>query len=288
MATRHGGWIELEGGTQSIFLQADGASDKREVTELRKELVQAQKLGEAYARELAAMLASGDLKSELPPLPDGQGAAVFELLRSLSCVLERRLKSVADSLRADAALGSSNPEQLASSVSRRAASVQEIATELGIIADCPLEETTTAVDVAAVVRDAVLGSESRAGKQGVTVSVDVPEALRLKTKKGAFGVLVRMLLMHAVAATPRAGSVVVSCFRTEIGVALRVEDGGPAVPEAARDAMLRQGADSSGSGRPGGITLLAASVTAARLGAMLELRQGPRGGAETWLLISDV
>ena len=45
MATRYGGWTELEGGTQAIFLPADGASDQREVVELRKELVQAQQLG---------------------------------------------------------------------------------------------------------------------------------------------------------------------------------------------------------------------------------------------------
>src|SRR5688572_15635713 len=51
MATRHGGWVELEGGTQAIFLPADGASDQREVVELRKELEQAQQLGETYARE---------------------------------------------------------------------------------------------------------------------------------------------------------------------------------------------------------------------------------------------
>jgi hypothetical protein len=57
MATRHGGRLELDAGTQSIVLPADGASDRREVSELRKELEQAQQLGEAYARELAAVLA---------------------------------------------------------------------------------------------------------------------------------------------------------------------------------------------------------------------------------------
>src|SRR5262245_44593110 len=36
MATRHGGHFELDGGTQTIRLQADGASDQREVFELRQ------------------------------------------------------------------------------------------------------------------------------------------------------------------------------------------------------------------------------------------------------------
>jgi hypothetical protein len=97
-----------------------------------------------------------------------------------------------------------------------------------------------------------------------------------------------MLVLHGVAATPRDGSVAVACFRTEIGTALRVEDGGPAVPEAAREALLRFGADASGIGRPGGVTLLAASAAAARIGATLELRQGPSGGAETWALVSGL
>jgi two-component system OmpR family sensor kinase len=287
MATRHGGWIELEGGTQTIFLQADGASDKREVTELKKELAQAQKLGEAYARELATMLVTGEVRSELPPLPDSQGSAAFEMLRALACVFERRLKSLADSLRADAALGAQNAEQLVASVVRRASGLQELAGELAVIAECPLEEATTEVEVASVVREAVHANESRSTKQGVSIQVDVPAALRVRSKSDALGVLVRMLISHGVAATPRGGTVAVSCFRTEIGAAVRVEDGGPAVPEAAREPLLRLGADPSGIGRPAGIALLAASATAGRLGAVLELRQGPGGAAETWVLVSD-
>ena len=288
MATRHGGRIELEGGTQSIFLQADGASDKREVTELRKELAEAQKLGEAYAREIATMLATGEVRSELPPLPDSQGAAAFEMLRATSCVLERRFKSLAESLKADAALGVGAAEELVANVGRRAAGVHDLAVELGAVAECPLEEETTEVAVASVVREAVLANEARAAKQGVSIQVDVPPSLRSRTKKDALALLVRMLVSHGVAATPRDGVVSVSCFRTEIGTAVRVEDGGPAVPEAARESLLRLGADPSGIGRPAGIALLAAAACAGRLGALLELRQGPTGGAETWVLISDV
>jgi len=284
MATRHGGWIELEGGTQSIFLQADGASDKREVTELRKELAQAQKLGEAYAREIASMLASGEVKSELPPLPDGQGAAVFEMLRAVSCVFERRLKSLAEALRADTAL---DYAELQASVLRRAAGAQDFASDLGVLTECPLDEPVLSIDVAPAVREAASHLEARAAKQGVSIGIDVPENLRLRQRRGAFGVLLRMLVSHAVAATPRDGAVTIACFRTEIGLGLRVEDGGPAVPEAARDTLLRLGADPAGLGRPTGIALLVASVAAGRLGSLLELRQGPNGAAETWVLLSD-
>ena len=287
MATRHGGWIELEGGTQSIFLQADGASDKREVTELRKELAQAQKLGEAYAREIAAMLASGDVKSELPPLPDGQGAAAFETLRATACVFERRLKNLADGLRSDVALGTGRADEIVANVNRRVASVQELAGELAAIAECPLDEIVSDVDVGGAVRGAVLSCETRAAKRGVSMRTDLPPSLRVRTKKDAFALLLRMLVTHAIAATPRGGSVTLACFRTDIGIAVRVEDGGPAIPEAAREPLLRLGTDPSGVGRPSGISLLAAAASAAGLGALLELRQGPSGAAETWVLVSD-
>jgi signal transduction histidine kinase len=209
------------------------------------------------------------------------------MLRATSCVFERRMKSLADSLRADAALGESNVDELVANVARRAAGVHELATELAAIAECPLEEATTEIDVAAVVREAVAANDGRAGRQGVAVLVDVPPSLRLRSKREAVALLVRMLVSHGVAATPRDGAVSVSCFRTEIGIALRVEDGGPSVAEAAREALLRLGADPSGLGRPTGIALLAASAVAGRLGAVLELRQGPGGGAETWVLVSD-
>ncbi|HET9930830.1 MAG TPA: hypothetical protein VFQ35_09095, partial [Polyangiaceae bacterium] len=104
MATRHGGSFELDGATQSILLQADGASDQREVHELRKELEQAQQLGEAYARELAAVLGSGDVRSEPPPsVASTDGASRLEVLRGAFSAFERICRSTAEAARTDAA-----------------------------------------------------------------------------------------------------------------------------------------------------------------------------------------
>ena len=74
MATRYGGWVELEGGTQSIFLPADGASDQREVVELRKELEQAQQLGKPMrvSSRQSSPPAICAAKSHPPP-PQNQG-----------------------------------------------------------------------------------------------------------------------------------------------------------------------------------------------------------------------
>src|SRR5262249_61338212 len=58
MATRYGGRLELEGATESILLPADGATDQREVADLRRGLEAAQRQGEADAREVAAVFSS--------------------------------------------------------------------------------------------------------------------------------------------------------------------------------------------------------------------------------------
>ena len=60
MAIRYGGRYELEGGLESLTLPAGDASARDENDALRKELDEARKQGEAYARELAAVFAQGE------------------------------------------------------------------------------------------------------------------------------------------------------------------------------------------------------------------------------------
>ena len=60
MAIRYGGRYELEGGTEVLALPAEGIEARDDVAKLRKELDEARKQGEAYARELAAVWAAGD------------------------------------------------------------------------------------------------------------------------------------------------------------------------------------------------------------------------------------
>src|SRR5580693_4198243 len=70
MATRYGGRYELEGSTEVLALPADGVESRDDVEKLRKELDEARKQGEAYARELAAVWAAGDeplVPSAYPP-----------------------------------------------------------------------------------------------------------------------------------------------------------------------------------------------------------------------------
>ena len=92
MAVRLGGRLDLEGGTMSLVLPADASSDQLEMADLRKELEQAQQLGEAYARELAAVFAAGQLP-EVEAESDRRDVASrrFELLVSLASAVHRAL-----------------------------------------------------------------------------------------------------------------------------------------------------------------------------------------------------
>lgn len=289
MATRHGGSVELEGGTQSIFLPADGASDQREVVELRKELEQAQQLGEAYARELASVLAAGDIRTEPPPpvAPRG-GSQRFEVLQSAAHGLQRTIKGLLDGLRADAhlatnELGDTSP--LTQNLQKRAAIVAEMSFDLGLASDCPFDEAKSDVSVSDVVKTAVSDVEARAARHGVSVVLKGPSNLRLSTRPKTLLALVRAMLNHAISATPREGEVVLSAYAVETGVLISAQDGGPAVTEAHRADLLRNRTDPSAFGRPSGVSLLIAEAAAESLGGTLELRDGPEGEAEVWTLL---
>ena len=72
MAVRYGGRYELEGGNETLSLPAGDATARDERDALRKELDEARKQGEAYARELAAVFAQGEelaavSQSSFPP-----------------------------------------------------------------------------------------------------------------------------------------------------------------------------------------------------------------------------
>lgn len=283
MALRHGGRVELEGGTQSVFLQADGASDQREVTELRKELQQAQRLGEAYARELATMLASGDFRTEPPPPPgllDGQRLAT---LRAACGALERPVRSLAGAMREDLTLVPATPEAnpLGQLLSRRSQAASELASELASISECTLDEVSSEIVIGDELELAEGALASRAKREGVTLSIQCPASLIWRGPRSPVRLLIRMLLVHAVSATPRGGRVHVEANATERGLVLTVEDGGPAVPISVGRAMIRHEADPSSFGRPQGIALLAADAISDALGGELILKPGPTGCAET-------
>jgi two-component system OmpR family sensor kinase len=287
MATRHGGWFELEGGTQSILLQADGASDQREVHELRQELKQAQELGEAYARELATVLVSGEVKTEPPPQQATQSSAAFDALRGAAAAFERIVKASLDALRVDvAAAAKLHPNsELSHSLARRALSLGEVAGELALIAESQTDEPPAEIDLVAACRAALGATSGRASRHDIAIDVSLPERLLVRSAPSTLELLLKLLMAHAVAATPRGGVVRLSVYATELGAAIAIEDGGPPVPEALRSLLLRYATDPAKLGRPTGFALLAAHSAAIALGSELTLRDGTHGATEAWLTL---
>jgi len=282
IALRHGGSVELEGGTHSILLQADGAIDQREVTELRKELEQAQQLGEAYARELASVLSVGDVRTESPPAGRGDPER-FQGVRSVAAATHRALRGLLDGLRVDLeARGAPNGEA-AQDALHRLTSAQELVSELGSVADFALDGERELLDVSAELKSAVAQVEGRAGRTQVTLNVKPLDGAQLKVARAPFGLLLRSLLLHAISATARGGVVNAAIYRTELGIALSVVDGGPAIAEASRWEVIRHQTDPTRLGRPTGVSLVLADVVAIMLSADLELRESASGHTEAWV-----
>jgi len=282
MALRHGGSVELEGGTLSVLLQADGASDKREVTELRKELAEAQELGEAYARELAGMLAGGDVRTETPPAPAGSGADRFEAIQSSCAATERVLRGFVDGLRGEL---EGLDEARSTALGRRLGQLSEFSAELLAVTACSSSEGIRSVDASVLLTQAAQRMESRAARGGVELSLAGGTAMNVRARPGLLELLMRSLLDHALQASPKGGHVKAQLVPTGLGIALAVSDEGPKVPEGSRLDVLRHRIDPTSLGRPAGLSLLIADAAAAALDAELELRESASGGSELWVTL---
>ncbi|HEX4336664.1 MAG TPA: hypothetical protein VH062_12170 [Polyangiaceae bacterium] len=278
MATRMGGRLDLEGGTMALLLPADASNDQSEVADLRKELVQAQQLGEAYARELATVFAAGQMPESEPP-PDRADVAVrrFGLLVALSSAVHRMLSPVFHGLEEEL-------EKLGATEGRAALALQvssgySLLGELGRVASCPTSEPFHVVDAAKALRDCASEADARAARHGVRLVLETPAELLLSTRPKALALLARTLLDHAISASPRGTKVAISAVEDAGGLRLRVSDGGPVVPASARGDVLEHGVDPASLGRPPGPSLLVAQVVATYLGGSLKLGESDSAGA---------
>lgn len=275
MATQMGGHLDLEGGSMALLLPADASTDQSEVADLRKELEQAQQLGEAYARELATVFAAGQPPEvEVPVDHPDIAARRFELLIGFSSALHRTLSPIFRALKGDSdGQDSGAPsDALASHVS----SGYEIVAEIGRIAACPHAEASETVDLVRVLKDAFSECEARAGRHGIQLSLSAPPELLIASRPRALALLVRQVLFHALEATPRGGTVGAGLV-AEGGALLTVRDGGTMVPAGARADLLRHRVDPASLGRPPGLSLIVAGSVAAYLGATLRLSESPAG-----------
>jgi two-component system, OmpR family, sensor kinase len=279
MATRMGGQLELEGGTMSLVLPADASNDQSEVADLRKELVQAQQLGEAYARELATVFAAGQMPEAEVTAADTTDVAVrrFELLVAFASAVHRSLLTVFHALEQDAERLDAGPAS--SAIATHISGGYAVLGEIGRVAGCPRTEPTERVDVARAASDAVSDSETRAARHDVRLVLNAPSDLWLATRPRAIALLLRALIEHAIAATPKGGTVEMTLAPDSGGVKLTVCDGGPVVPASAQADLLEHRVDPAALGRPPGLALLVAYTVSGYLGGALRLGQSDSGGA---------
>lgn len=283
MATRMGGQLALEGGTMSLVLPADASNDQSEVADLRKELVQAQQLGEAYARELATVFAAGQMPdAEVTADPRDVAVRRFDLLVGFASAVHRSLLTVFQALEQDAErLDASTSTELGAHLSAG----YGVLGEMGRVAGCPRTEANERVDVARATRDAVSDSETRAARHDVRLVLAAPEELWLPTRPRAVALLLRALIEHAIAATPKGGTVELSLGQDDGGVKLTVCDGGPVVPTGARADLLEHRVDPAALGRPPGLALLVAHTVSGYLGGVVRLGQSDSGAATAEALL---
>jgi signal transduction histidine kinase len=272
MATRMGGQLELEGGTLAVVLPADASNDQSEVADLRKELEQAQQLGEAYARELATVFSAGALPEIEAPTDSADVAARrFDLLLAMARALHRSLTPVFRSLQAEGGRGTEG-------ALGPLAAGQEILAELGRLAACPPTEAPTRMNLSAAVNETREQSEARAARHGVRLTVDAPAGLEIEVQPRALSCLLRGLTEHAIVATPQGGTVAVRIHADGKVAVVEVTDGGAAVPEAARADLVEHRVDPASLGRPPGGGLTVAHAIASHLGSSFRLRDLPAGG----------
>jgi two-component system OmpR family sensor kinase len=313
MAIRYGGRYELEGGLESLTLPAGDAAARDERDALRKELDEARKQGEAYARELAAVFAQGEelasaaSQSSFPPAaislaPTEQRFAVVSRfasgiaaeLRALLSPLGREIQALKSQQAAAPPGMSSRPppppgppapgqesEDRLETMRRRLSSVQEFLSALAAVGELDPSEPSIEVDIADLARTAVRGLGSRFERQNIDIDLALPaEPALAQAAPRAVAVLLRELVAQAIGATSVGGRVklVLTPKTRTLGTRITIDDSGPALPASARRALLGLELDPGTYGRPSAVPLYVASEIAIWQGGLLELSDAPIEG----------
>ena len=251
-----------------MWLPADGASDQREVQALRKELQQAQELGEAYARELAAQFGA-QAQGEPPAstLPIGGDAARVETLIAMAASLARNLMSWSEAFRRDIEkLPSPHLEQFQDRLRR----AQDSLSLLQGLAEIEVEEEQVKVQVSDLIRRAQGVCIGRAKRAGVAMVIESSDSRPRRLPPRSVTLLLQALMEHCIDASPKGGGILL-CTVPGPPVGIELFDDGPVIPAASRRGFLERRIDPTSLGRPDGIQLLVASALCSYFSIDLEL-----------------
>ena len=300
MAVRYGGRHELDGSMEVLVLPAEGVEARDDVAKLRKELDEARRQGEAYARELAAVWAAGDeptVPSTYPPTSGPSTDRVSAIARyagGVAAALRAMLSPVGrelGELRSAAGPRTSSPDlegaarsdfdDRVEGIRRRLIAVQEFVAELSAVGETDALEPAREVDLVELVRGELRVLEGRIQRAGVDVRVRTfpEETVHIATCAAPriASMMVRELVTYAVAASPRGSAIVVTIARgagagsERGGPTIVVDDAGTIMPASARRPLLTLEVEPGTFGRPNSVSLFVAAEMAAALGAVLEL-----------------
>jgi hypothetical protein len=285
MAIRYGGKYELEGGMEVVVLPAD--AERKERQALEKELDEARKQGEAYARELAATFSTeGESQSPStfpPPLGGPDAARNFAVIARFAGGIAAELRTMLSPVAREVSqTGSSPPVDRAEQVRKALVTAQEFVSALAALGELDPNEQTGAADLGDLVQAQIERLNVRIDRAGVRVKFELPEKqLFARMPLRAAGVMIHQVLWQAIASSPKGSEVVVHVVDAEPGPQLVVEDAGPPLPVAARRGLVNLELEPGTYGRPTSIPLYVCAEMAAWMGASLELGDTGAGPAST-------
>jgi signal transduction histidine kinase len=299
MAVRYGGRLELEGGMEVLSLPADGVSERNEREALRRELDEARKQGEAYARELAAVFAQGEeaTSSSYPPMPAARSGDRFEglvrlsggvasELRGLMAPLGRDVNALKTSL-VGGSRGSGTSEVLderVEAIRRHLTRAHDFVAALGSVGELDPEELAIDLEVNELVGSVTRQLAPRAERGEVDLAVETGAEATIRAAPRAVALMIREVVLHAVASSPRGARVLVKVTAQQAegasseGARIVVDDAGPPLPASARRAFLSLEEDPGAHGRASNVPLYIGAEIAATHGARIELSDAPAGG----------
>jgi len=290
MAIRYGGRLDLEGGMEIFSLPAD--SERIERQTLEKELDEARKQGEAYARELAQAFTTteeGVSPSTFPPPLAGTdvGDRVAVLVRVAGGIAAELRSLLTPATREIAALvkdGESSPDGARfETIRSELAQVQDLVHALGTIGEIDVQELPGPMSVGEVVSHEINQLGGRASRAGVAMKlVDETQQAggrgHARVSPRALTALVDAVLAQAIQASPRGSNVIVTVTDAERGPCIVVDDNGPPLPKAARRAFVGLETEPGTYGRPTSLPLYVAAALASWQGATFEVDDAPTGG----------
>lgn len=290
MAIKYGGHLELDGSMQTLALPADVDRQRQELENLKRELAAAQQQGEEYARELAAMFASSSMKPQ-PASPSIEPVSSEGLVALVAGarVLGSELRGIFSAITRDLIPLRDRKDEVGeviASAMRHVTAASETMTDLARLGSCPVGELPRHADLADALREVVRDDIGRAARHDVRVNVVAPTNAYEVVPIGTLAVLMHALLGHAVNASPPGSEVVVTLADGDDGQwSLTFDDAGQHVPVAARGGVLSRDFEAIATGRPTGVSLVAAASIAAHARMQLEIDDAPNGGTRMRLSI---